>query len=325
MNELLNKENVIKQLHDIMPVSRIPQRILFIKSSSLGDIFHAMPAFYLLSAACPGCRIDWLVNKNFAPVLEYVKKDLNNIIYFEREKLKTSGALKSIIKLVKSIRKERYDMVIDVQGLIRSSLMTFVARAGKKIGFADPRERLSLFSYNKKIKLPIELQHAIEKNAFLISRSLDTPYTVPDYVVPPVEMYKSSALKLLKEHNIDSEGYIAFAPGTRWETKCWPTHFFAAVADAINSVCPKLNILLVGAASDNKIADDIITECKISKPISLTGKTNLCVLVEVLRGAGALLTNDSGPMHIAAALRVPVFALFGPTAPEKNRSVLAMA
>jgi len=318
MTESFNKDCAIKQLQDIKPVANIPKRILFIKSSSLGDIFHALPAFYLLSAACPGCKIDWLVNTNFAPVLEYVKKDLNNLIYFDREAIRTAGALKGIVKLIKSIRKERYDLVIDVQGLIRSSLMTFVARAGRKAGFAVPREKLSTLFYNQKIKIPEELQHAIEKNTFLVSKILNMQHIVPDYVVPPVEKYKNGALKVLKENNVDPTGYIAFAPGTRWVTKCWPTQFFAAVADAINTVYPKLNIVLVGAASDNEIADEIISKCKVSKPVSLTGKSNLCVLVEVLRGAGVLLTNDSGPMHIAASLRVPVFALFGPTAPGKT-------
>jgi len=259
-----------------------------------------------------------VINTNFAPVLEYIKKDLNDIIYFEREKLKTAAALQSLVKLVKTIRKERYDLVIDVQGLIRSSLMTFFARADRKAGFAKPREKASLLFYNQKIEIPKNLQHAIEKNAFLVSKALGMQYTVPDYVILPVEAYKNSALKILKEYSISPSGYIAFAPGTRWESKCWPTRFFAKVADAINLVYPQLNIVLVGASSDNKIADDIISECKVSKPVSLTGKTDLCTLVEVLRGAVVLLTNDSGPMHIAAALRVPVFALFGPTAPERT-------
>ena len=318
MSESLKQNSFTKQLQEIKPVSSIPKRILFIKSSSLGDIFHALPAFYLLSAACPGCKIDWLVNTNFAPVLEYIKKDLNKIIYFDREAIRTTGALKGILKLVKSIRKERYDLVLDVQGLIRSSLMTLVARSAKKAGFAEPREKLSTLFYNEKIRIPEELQHAIEKNTFLVSKILNMQHTVPDYVIPPVEKYRNDALKVFKEHSIEPSGYIAFAPGTRWKTKCWPTSFFAKVADSVNSAYPNLKIILVGAASDNKIAVDIISKCKVSKPVSLTGKTNLCILVEVLRDAGVLLTNDSGPMHIAAALRVPVFALFGPTAPEKT-------
>ena len=318
MSELINKKNVIKKMQEIDPVSSIPKRVLFIKSSSLGDIFHAFPAFYLLSAACPGCKIDWLVNTNFAPVLEYIKKDLNNIIYFEREKIKTSGVFKSIVKLVNSIRKERYDLVIDVQGLTRSSLMAFVARSDKKAGFAVPREKISTLFYNEKIEIPKELQHAIEKNVFLVSKIIGSQYTVPDYVFPPVSMYKVAAHEVLEEYNVDANKYIAFAPGTRWESKCWPPSFFTEVADAISTIYPELNIVLVGTSSDDKIADEIISNCKFSKPISLTGKTNLCVLVEILRGAGVLLTNDSGPMHIAAALRVPVFALFGPTSPEKT-------
>ena len=132
-------------------MSDFSKKILFIKPSSLGDIIHAFPAFYLLKKIYPECKIDWLINKNFASVLEYLDDDINNIIYFDRDVFKTTGALTGFTRLIKSIRKERYDLAIDLQGLLRSSLMTFIARSKKKIGFADTKEKISALLYNKKI------------------------------------------------------------------------------------------------------------------------------------------------------------------------------
>ena len=317
MERTSRTKTVIKSLQEIKQISDFPKKILFIKPSSLGDIFHALPAFYLLKASCPGCQIDWLINKNFAPVLEGIKEDVNKFILFDREALRSGGRLKSIFKLAKVIRKERYDLVIDLQGLIRSALMTLVARAPKKVGFAKPREGISAFAY-KKVEIPKQLTHAIEKNVYLVSQALGTEYVIPDYHIPSVKKHKDGVLKVLKGNNVNSSAYIAFAPGARWKTKCWSPQFFADVADEVSSACPDLSIALVGASSDNEIADDIISKCKLSKPVSLTGKTNMCELIEVLREASLLLTNDSGPMHIAAALRTPVFALFGPTDPDKT-------
>ena len=318
MRRSANKDDMREKTRERQPAAVPPLRVLFIKSSSLGDIFHAFPAFYLLSAACPNCEIDWLINTEFAPVLEYIKSDVHRIIHFDREKVKSIKAPTSIFKLVKAIRKERYDLVVDVQGLIRSSLMTFVARAEKKVGFAAPREGLATLFYSEKVKIPKKFQHAIEKNAYLISRAINIRYVVPNYILQPISRHQNGALKALKKCGINSSKYIVFAPGARWETKRWSTRFFAVAADAISLANPKLDVVLVGAASDKQIASEIVSKCKVAKPVSMVGKTSLCRLVEVLRGAGALLTNDSGPMHIAAALRIPVFALFGPTAPEKT-------
>ena len=317
-NKSIKIDSVIRPTKKIKSIPDSPKKILFIKPSSLGDIFHALPAFYLLKASCPGCQIDWLINQDFAPVLECIKKDLNKIIYFDRKMFKKANALTGFIRLVRSIRKERYDLVIDLQGLLRSSLMAFIARTKRKAGFADTKEKISVLMYNEKIDVPKDLLHAIERNAYLVSKVLKKQYFIPAYSIGAVKRYKNSVLKILKKHDIKSSGYIAFAPGARWKTKCWPSLFFADVADAINSVYPELNIVLVGTASDRQAANEIISKCKLSKPVSFAGETNICELIEVLRGASSLLTNDSGPMHIAAALRVPVFALFGPTDPEKT-------
>jgi len=308
----------IKLFDEIESISLDRKKILFIKPSSLGDLFHALPAFYLILSKYPNCKIDWLVNDNLANVLEYIKKDINRIILFDRKVLKSKHPIRGLINFVKDIRREKYDYVIDLQGLMRSSLMTFVAKSKYKYGFKDCKEKISSIFYKQKIKVPESLFHAIEKNSYLISEVLKCEYTVPDYKIPQVENFYNEATAILKNNGICSTKYITFAPGARWESKCWPPAFFAKVADCLYNKIPEIKIAIIGAGCDDLIAEKIIDLCETAKPISLTGKTGLCSLIEVLRRAEVMLTNDSGPMHISAAFRVPVFALFGPTDPDKT-------
>ncbi len=294
------------------------RRILIVKPSSLGDILHAFPAFYLLKKSLPESRIDWVVNSNFAMLLSYIRQDLSKIINFRRNEFReTSHAPKALLALIGTLRSNRYDLIIDMQGLMRSSMMTFVARGTHKAGFANVKEKMSGIFYNIKVSVPDTITHAIEKNCHLISSILQIENVIPDFILPKIGSTEIST-KLL-EYGIDSnDKYIAVSPSARWKTKTWPPDFFAKIIDAVSSEFPEKKIILLGAKSERLAAEQVILSCKIAKPINLSGTTSLNELVEVIRGSEAFVTNDSGPMHIAAFLRVPVFAVFGPTLPEKT-------
>ncbi|MCP4178491.1 MAG: lipopolysaccharide heptosyltransferase II [bacterium] len=294
------------------------KKILIIKPSSLGDIFHAFPAFYLLKKYFPDAEIDWLVNISFAPILSYIEKDLNRTILFRRKDFKNwFKAVKTFLNLFIDIRKSKYDLVIDMQGLMRSAIFTFISKSGKKIGFADVREKISTLAYHRKIKTPEEITHAIDKNIYLISSIFNKNHIVPDYILPVDEMININ--KILKRKEIGkNDKYITLSPGARWTTKTWPPEFFAKISDDIAKEHPDIKVVLIGSTAEIETAKELTSLCKIAKPVSTVGETNLAELVELIRNSQLLLTNDSGPMHIAAFLRVPVFALFGPTYPEKT-------
>ena len=137
--------------------------ILVVKPSSLGDIFHAFPAVEMLRRHWPEAKIDWLVRSEFTPVLEFYPHIRRTIEFHRRDfnnPLNFPGTLK---KIVKDLRREQYDMVIDFQGLMRSAFFTFCARTERRIGFAKPREPLAGIFYNIKQQIPPQSIHAVAR------------------------------------------------------------------------------------------------------------------------------------------------------------------
>lgn len=314
--------NTIK-ICDVNDIQRLKndlgyRRILIVKPSSLGDILHAFPAFYLLRRSLPDARIDWVVNSNFAMILSYIRQDLSKIINFRRNEFReTSHAPKALLELIGTLRTNRYDLIIDMQGLMRSSMMTFVARGTHKAGFANVKEKMSGIFYNIKVSVPETITHAIEKNCHLISSVLGIENVIPDFKLPQVGI--SDIRSKLVEYGIAKDDkYLAISPSARWKTKTWPPEFFAKIIDAAATEFPNKKFILLGAKSEFEASERVSSLCKIAKPINISGATSLNELGEVIRGAEAFITNDSGPMHIAAFLRVPVFAMFGPTFPDRT-------
>jgi lipopolysaccharide heptosyltransferase II len=137
--------------------------------------------------------------------------------------------------------------------------------------------------------------------------------------LPVIEKYSEPVKNLLKEMEIsDSDICIGIIPGARWKSKCWPSEFYG---ELINLIAKKQNtakFLIFGSGADQKAADEILQKTESSNVASLAGKTSIGELVEFIRRCKCVATNDSGPMHIAAALNVPTFAFFGATFPEKT-------
>ena len=125
------------------------------------------------------------------------------------------------------------------------------------------------------------------------------------------------ARRLMRQFHLDGEApVLAVAPGARWPSKRWPPRFFAAALDQVQQALPDLRCWVLGSPDEVRAAEAVIQACERCRPVSLVGMTDLGTLVELLRCSDALLTNDSGPMHIAAALAVPTVAFFGATDPE---------
>ena len=305
---------------NLIPVSdrKEIKRILVIKPSSLGDIIHTFPVIALLYKSLPGVKIDWVVNSNAVSILDYMEDYLNGVIEFRRNEFKSGSTFKELKRLVKEIRSEKYDAVLDIQGLMRSGLMTLIAKAEEKVGFSNPKEKIAKFAYNRKIRVPDDMFHAIEKNLFMTCKFLNIEYTVPDFKIPRIAKYDSLLSDILEKFNLNSSNcnYVVLNPGARWNSKRWSTSFYAEVADAVCNSDSKMQIFLTGSSDEEDLGSEIIGLCKIAKPLSLIGKTSMIELVEVLRNASAIVTNDSGPMHIAAALGIRVYAMFGATDPD---------
>ena len=290
-------------------------KILVIKPSSLGDVIHALPFLNAVRESFPKAEIDWVISKSLAGLLED-NPLIDNLIILNKDSWKNirklPKTLAEIARLKRHLKKKKYDIVVDLQGLLRSGLIAKTTPATTKVGFADSREGSSLF-YDKKI--------SVERSAHAVDKCLAAAKEIGARVKKakfPLSVGKD-AKKSVKELLGDTKEYIVIIPSARWRSKRWPAEKFAALIKKINIPC-----VLAGTRGDRKISKNIIDSFNKGGAknkagvIDLCGKTGLKELVALLAGAKAVVSNDSGPLHIAAALNRPSVAIFGPTDPVKT-------
>jgi lipopolysaccharide heptosyltransferase I len=282
-------------------------KILIVKPSSLGDIVHSLPFLNALSERFPKAEIHWVIAKGFEDLLTghpMVKKIwvINKDMWKKLSEIRRS--FHEIRVLLRELRKERYDIVIDLQGLLRSGVITRATGSPVRIGFEEAREG-SRFFYTSKIEGGKDI-HAVDRY-LKIAEFLGCEITE---VCFPLPLYADSSL--VTRYTLPSDDYAVMVPGARWKTKRWPPEKFGE----LSSLLP-IRTVIVGGRGDKSIAKEILASSG-GKSVSLVGKTDLKGLIEIIRGARFMVSNDSGPMHIAAALGIPVFAIFGPTDPLRT-------
>lgn len=281
------------------------RRILVIKPSSFGDIVHLFPALALLRQHYPEAVLDFVVNPEFASLLEFSPFPVDRCIIFERRKLSNVFTFfPALFRLIAALRKEKYDLVIDYQGLFRSGLCAWMCRTRMRAGFAFPREGAAAWFYDRKIK--VEPMHAVKRNVFL-TRELCGLEQIAEIQWPPLPESASGRAELPEL----PERYMVLLPGTRWESKQFPPEFFAVLIEKIREKMPDMAFVAVGAASEKHLGDAIG-----GGVINMAGRTSLAALFELLRSSCGAIGNDSGPLHAAASLNIPVFGFYGPTKPE---------
>ena len=290
------------------------KRFLIVKPSSLGDVVHAFPAVSLLAENEPGAEIDWLVIPSLAPLVKY-HPAVKDVILFQRKEMgRITEFPKAFLNLWSSIRKKKYDAVIDLQGLLRSSLIARLAKSSSFAGPAECRESVSTVFYTQKLHSSENSSHAVWKNLAMMADFLKVP--VPDK--PKFEFKQNPdaagrAARMLR--GIAHEKYIAAAPGARWESKQWPPDFFAECINLFLERHREYYAVLLGSGNEKGQGEELKKHLRFPV-LDLMGATGIPELVECLRNASLFFCNDSGPMHIAAAVNTPLTAFFGPTDPD---------
>ena len=283
-----------------------PRKILIIKPSSLGDVVHSLPFLNVIRTCFPKAEIHWVIAKGLEGLLEGHPM-VNKLWIINKDKWKkiknVKGTINELKGLFKELKKEKFDLVIDLQGLLRSGILTSATSAPVRIGFAEAREGSKIF-YTHKVEGGRDI-HAVDRY-LKIADFLGCDIT--DIRFPFPLHFKSS---IITNYSL-SEDYAVIVPGARWKTKVWPSKKFGK----LSSKLPIMTVI-VGSKTDIDIANEIAALSK-GKATSLAGKTDLKELIEVIRNARFMVSNDSGPMHIAAALGIPVFAIFGPTDPLRT-------
>lgn len=280
------------------------EKILIIKPSSLGDILHALQVVETIRErrGKQNVEITWLVRDIFAPVLEACSTVDRTIVY-ERGK-----GLRGIWDLGMKLKKEHFDLVLDMQGLARSAFWAKCARAPRKIGRGDGRE-FSRFCFRELADAPesgFGNSHAVEILLRFLPK-IGLPAELCGSVKFPGAQLSESLGKTLAE--VPGAPVLLF-PDSRRAEKEWPK--FAELTPVLLEKFPDSPVVWVG---QSPLAPDPAWE-KHPRFLNFMGKTRLGDVLALIARARFCVTNDSGPMHIAAAMNVPVLGLFGPTSPK---------
>jgi len=292
-------------------------RYLIVKPSSLGDILHAMPAVSALAKTAPDAKFDWVVKPAFAELPAYLPFVSRVIPFRDRELRKPARFLPELLRLRSDLRRDPYDAVIDLQGLVRSAVIGRLSGCALRAGPEAPRERPASKFYTRRLKGPGKPAHAVEVNNALVSDFLGRTDLDFSLELPVNARTAERAAAIVAEAFGGSvpERFAVIAPGARWQTKKWPAEFFAAVMASLSRSDPGLKFLLVGTGDEAADAEAILAQSGDLPAASICGETTVGEMLETVRMASLMVCNDSGPMHIAAALGVPVAAVFGPTDP----------
>jgi lipopolysaccharide heptosyltransferase I len=291
----------------ILPVTFSPRNILLIKPSAIGDVVHALPVLNLMRRRWPEARISWLVTPACAGLLQG-HKQIDEVILFERRRFgqawRNPATLLALWRFSRELRRHRFDLVVDLQGLFRSGWLAWKTRAPVRIGSSNARELGSLF-YTHRVPVPWEW-HAVDRN-LAVAEALGCGKEPVEFHFAVTDVDRAAVAALVPP----GRPYAVMLPGTIWPTKRWPVQHFAA---CVHPLCERFGLesVVAGGAEDSALA------AGITGATDLCGKTTLPQLVALLERADFVIANDTGPMHIAAALGRPLLTPFGPTNPKRT-------
>jgi lipopolysaccharide heptosyltransferase I len=292
------------------------KNILLIKPSSLGDVVQALPALTALRKCFPQAKISWLIRPEFAPLIQN-HPHLNEIIFFDRKILgkawHSPHALASLFHLIQKLRQSRFDAVVDLQGLFRTASLAWLTGCKKRFGPANAREFGSLF-YTHKVRQNESSIHVVDFYLKIV-KALGASDIKPEFVLPLDQSAADSVKRKLENQKISFGEYAVFVPGSLHPSKQWPIERFAELADKISGKF-KLPIIAVGSAGEKGLIEKLTGLAK-APIINFAGSTNLPELVALLKKARIVVSNDTGPGHIAAVLGTPLVMMFSWSNPAR--------
>jgi lipopolysaccharide heptosyltransferase I len=308
-------------------VEDIPRSILIVKLSAIGDVIQTLPMLEALKRQYPRAHIDWVVEEDASSLLLNHPR-VNRVIISRRKSwlkkvLKPEEfwkTLRDISRFVRELRSRHYDWIIDNHGIFKSGLVMLLSRGRRKVGFqasAGIADEGSYFFTHERYK-PLSIErHALERYLDLVSQmGVQIDPTAFHFPVPPDSLREAQAL--LRQKGFGSRPLVVLHPAAKWETKQWPAEKFARLISALAR--RKATLVITGSPQDEGPVGEILhqTGGDSAKVINLVGKTDLMELAGIFSLSDLVLSPDTGPMHLAAAVKAPLIALFGPTAPWRT-------
>ena len=286
-------------------------KILILKPSSLGDVIQALPVLRLLKLHLPQSEIYWWIDPRLAPLIED-DPDLAGVVHFHRRRWAAPQHWPEIARSIRWMRRQAFDWVIDLQGLIRSGIFAWLANGKLLVGVDEPREGARGF-YDLVVQRRDRQTHAVDWYLGVLPL-LGVPVHWNFQWLPE---RPALAEAVRKKWPMNGAQWVVFQPGARWPNKRWPAEHYADLLRELAARRPDLRFAVLGAQDEQALGASI-SKAGGERCLDLTGKLSLPEMVEWLRRCDLMVTNDTGPMHVAAALGKPVLALFGPTAARRT-------
>jgi lipopolysaccharide heptosyltransferase I len=288
------------------------ERILLIKLSAVGDVVHTLPVFAKIRERYPAAQIDWLITPQCADLVRWHPGLSNVLLYPRREFLRSWAGTTAMARLIGNVKRARYELVVDIHGQLRTAALVMASGAPVRIGFAVTREGARL-SYTHHIPVPSMDYHAADRNLWL-GDLLGFNTGAPDFTIHLSPQADVDAMAALSRLGFAQRSFAVIFPGTVWQTKHWSVEGFADVCRYLAG--QGLGILLGGSQRDRRRSAAVAQ--LFPDAVDICGQTSLAALCAIMQRAAICVTNDSGPMHLAAALGIPLVSAFGPTSPVRT-------
>ena len=293
-------------------------KILILKPSSLGDVIQALPVLRLLKLHYPHAEIFWWIDSALAPLLEG-DPDLAGIVRFERKRWGKPRHWPEMLRSLRWLRAQHFDLVIDLQCLARSGAFAWLTRGTFLAGLDEVREGARGF-YDLAVPRKDFHTHAVDWYLSVLP-PLGVPVHKNFQWLPERPAAAAAVNRKWFEDNskrkTQNAKLILLQPGARWKNKRWPAKHFAELVRALAEKFPEGQFAILGDHGDQPLGE-IICQAAPGRCLNLCGATSLPEMIEWVRRCDLMITNDTGPMHVAAALNKPLVALFGPTEPRRT-------
>jgi len=290
-------------------------RFLIVRLGALGDVVHAIPVAAALRRAFPDARIDWLVSAKHREMLDLVPIIDRRLVINDRSD--ASGGT-SLLSAIRELRQSRYDVALDLQGLIKSAVLARASGAPRVVGFSSRyvRERPARLLYTSAYDPGRgglfdgrETRHVVDINLGMLGVLGITPGPASF----PIEDVDTEAARVVRQQTVGR--YALLNPGAAWPNKRWPPVRLAAIATALHERHGLRSVVLWGPGEE-PLAAAVVAGATGSALLS--PRSTIADLVALARRAALMVSGDTGPTHIAAALGTPIVGIYGPTRPARN-------
>jgi lipopolysaccharide heptosyltransferase I len=283
-------------------------RFLIVRLGALGDIIHALPVAAALREAFPAARIDWLVSERHRAILDHVPVIDRRVVLDRAREARSSRAAgftswRAVAQAIAELRQADYDVAFDLQGLLKSSILARSSGARRVVGFSvrHLRERWAQLFYTETIEPPSGV-HVVDKNLALLAAVglRDLPKRFPLGV---------------GAGGTSDDAFALINPGAGWPNKRWPPEWFGAIADRLRADHGLASVVLWGPGEE-ALARTVVESSRGAA--RLAPPTGIGDMIVLARAASLLVSGDTGPLQIAAAVGTPIVGIYGPTSPARN-------